>query len=122
MTDAATVPAGSGADAPSSGQTLSAAAQFPFPADPDRVRLTLQGKLRAQLVEQMVDQPNEPMHVLDWTTLTVEGPVEDVDAGGRTWFVYLGTASTRQLRPIDPSPGPTSSSAVRLGNPLPDRP
>lgn len=117
MTDDAAVSAGSSADAFSSGQTLSVAAQFPFPADPDRVQLTLQGKLRAQLVEQMVDRPNEPMHVMDWATLTVEGPVEDVDAGGRTWFVYLGTASTRQLRPIDPPPGPTSDSAVRLGTP-----
>lgn len=117
MTDDA-VPVRSSGDAIPSGQTLSAAAQFPFPADPDRVRLTLQGKLRAQLVDQMVDRPDEPMHVMDWATLTIEGPIEDIDAGGRTWFVYLGTASTRQLRPIHPSPEATTSPAIRLGDPL----
>jgi hypothetical protein len=117
VTDDVAVPAGPNQDAAPSSQTLSAAAQFPFPANPDRVRLTLQGKLRAQLVHQTVDNPNESMHVMDWTTLAVGGPVEDVDAGGRTWYVYLGTASTRQLRPIDPPPGTTTGSPARLDTP-----
>ncbi|MCU1483161.1 MAG: hypothetical protein JWQ19_3947 [Subtercola sp.] len=31
----------------------------------------------------------------DWDTLEVTGPVESVDARGRTWFHYRATAAPR---------------------------
>jgi len=53
----------------------------------------------------------QPRRVLDHNSLTVEGPIEDTDAGGRTWFVYLGTAITQHLRPINATPlAPTDTS------------
>lgn len=52
------------------------------------------------------------MRVLDHDSLTAEGPIEDTDTGGRIWYVYLGTATTQQLRPIDPAPHPLTDSST----------
>lgn len=57
------------------------------------------------------------MYVMNGEALAHQGTVEGIDPGGRTWFVYLGTAQTRELRPIDPPPDHTTTSPVTLGAP-----
>jgi hypothetical protein len=46
-------------------------------------RVTAAAGLRAQLRERVGASA-----LVDWTTLTVTGPVEAADARGRTWYEY----------------------------------
>jgi hypothetical protein len=51
--------------------------------------------MREALPEQEPVESGEPMHVLDHDSLTVERPIEDADAGDRTWLVHLDAARRR---------------------------
>lgn len=78
--------------------TLSTTVALPFHAL-ERATSALRGKLRAAGDEQAL--PAGPVRVLEWDTLTVDGPVVGVDPDGRSWFTYTAQVITRTLRSVD---------------------
>jgi hypothetical protein len=45
--------------------------------------------------------PAGPVHILEWDTLVIEGPMVAVDSDGRRWFTCTGQVSARAVRPVD---------------------
>lgn len=78
--------------------TLSATVTLPFPGL-EQATLALRGQLRAARDEQAL--PEDLVRVMDWDTLTVDGPTVEVDSRGCSWFVYTAQILTRALRPVD---------------------
>ena len=91
---------------PAVAHRITAVVELPFD-NLEQATAALQGHLRHMLTERLNIPAGQPVQVMNWDTLTVTGPTEATDPGGRTWFTYTGIASSRLLRSIDPaSPGP----------------
>ena len=86
---------------PAVAHRITAVVELPFD-NLEQATVALQGHLRHMLTERLNIPAGRPSQVMDWDTLTVTGPTQQTDPGGRTWFSYTGTASSRLLRPVDP--------------------
>lgn len=98
---------GTGPLSPTIEHRLTAVVELPF-EQREQATAALHGRLRHQLTERLNVPAGQPVQVMDFDTLTVDGPVPQTDPGGRTWFIYTGTATSRLLRPIDQA-GPVQS-------------
>ena len=86
---------------PTVAHRITAVVELPFD-NLAQATAALQGHLRHMLTERLNIPAGQPVQVMDWDSLTVDGPTQQTDPGGRTWFSYTGTASSRLLRPVDP--------------------
>jgi hypothetical protein len=86
---------------PTVAHRITAVVELPFD-NLEQATAALQGHLRHMLTERLNLPAGQPVQVMDWDTLTVDGPTQQTDPGGRTWFTYTGTASSRLLRRVDP--------------------
>lgn len=87
---------------------ITAVVELPFD-NLEQATAALQGHLRHMLTERLNIPAGQPVQVMDWETLAVDGPTRQIDPDGRSWLTYTGTASSRFLRPIepgDPEPDP----------------
>jgi hypothetical protein len=89
------------------GDRLTASSSWPYP-HLDRATAALRAELRDQTVT--LNAGRSTVTVVDQDSLTVDGPSEELDARGRTWFVYTATAKTRVLR--NATPGAESPESV----------
>jgi hypothetical protein len=69
---------------------------LPYP-EAERATMGLRGQLRYEIATARI------AHQVDWSQLTVTGPVEVPGVLGRVWFEYAATISVEEPRRCSPA-------------------